>query len=86
MVGLSTYPGYNYNERAMVSLAIVNNDVSMPGTEILLVWGEEGPRHDKADRRTSRTGGDPGNRRAGADFSSRARGISAEGARVRENP
>ncbi len=41
-VGLSTYTGYTYNERAMVSLAIVNNELSEPGTEVTLVWGEEG--------------------------------------------
>jgi len=41
-IGLSTYTGYNFNERAMLSLAIVDNDVSLPGTEIMVVWGEEG--------------------------------------------
>ncbi len=41
MVGLSTYTGYNFNERAMLSLAIVDNAVSTPGTEVTLVWGEE---------------------------------------------
>ena len=39
--GLSTYTGYNFNERAMLSLAIVDNDVSRPGTEVTVVWGEE---------------------------------------------
>jgi vanillate/3-O-methylgallate O-demethylase len=41
-VGLSTYTGYLYNERAMVSLAMVDNDQSEPGTEVTLVWGEQG--------------------------------------------
>ena len=41
-VGISTYTGYIYNERAMVSLAIVDNEHSTPGTEVTLVWGEEG--------------------------------------------
>jgi vanillate/3-O-methylgallate O-demethylase len=41
-VGLSTYTGYIYNERAMVSLAVVDNDQSEPGTAVTLVWGEEG--------------------------------------------
>jgi glycine cleavage system aminomethyltransferase T len=40
-VGLSTYTGYNFNERAMLSLAIVNNDLSEPGTHVTVVWGEE---------------------------------------------
>jgi vanillate/3-O-methylgallate O-demethylase len=42
IVGLSTYTGYLYNERAMVSLAVVDKDVSTPGTQVTLVWGEEG--------------------------------------------
>ena len=41
-IGLSTYTGYTYNERAMVSLAIVDNAQSAPGTEVTVVWGEEG--------------------------------------------
>ena len=58
-VGLSTYTGYNFNERAMVSLAIVDNEHSEPGTEVTLVWGEERARHDEADRRAPRAGEDP---------------------------
>jgi vanillate/3-O-methylgallate O-demethylase len=41
-VGLSTYTGYLYNERAMVSLTMVDNDHAAPGTELTLVWGEQG--------------------------------------------
>jgi vanillate/3-O-methylgallate O-demethylase len=41
-VGLSTYTGYTYNERAMVSLAVINVEHSEPGTEVTVVWGEEG--------------------------------------------
>lgn len=41
-VGLSTYTGYTYNERAMVSLGVVNAEYSEPGTELIVVWGEEG--------------------------------------------
>jgi vanillate/3-O-methylgallate O-demethylase len=41
-IGISTYTGYTYNERAMVSLAIVNNEESEPGTSVTLVWGEAG--------------------------------------------
>ena len=39
-VGLSTYTGYLFNERAMVSLAIVDATVSEPGTQVSVVWGE----------------------------------------------
>jgi vanillate/3-O-methylgallate O-demethylase len=41
-IGVSTYTGYTYNERAMISLAIVDTKHSEPGTEVTLVWGEEG--------------------------------------------
>ncbi len=40
-VGLSTYTGYTYNERAMISLAIVDREYSEPGTPVTVVWGEE---------------------------------------------
>ena len=41
-VGLSTYTGYTYNERSWLSLGIMNNAEAVPGTEVTLVWGEEG--------------------------------------------
>ena len=41
-VGLSTYTGYIYNERAILSLAMVENAHAAPGTEVTLVWGEPG--------------------------------------------
>jgi glycine cleavage system aminomethyltransferase T len=41
-VGVSTYTGYTYNERAMVSLAMVDVAFAEPGTQVTLVWGEEG--------------------------------------------
>ena len=41
MVGVSTFSGYSYNERSMLSLAIVDADVEY-GAEVTLVWGEEG--------------------------------------------
>jgi glycine cleavage system aminomethyltransferase T len=40
-VGLSTYTGYTYNERAMISLAVVDAGHSEPGTAVTVVWGEE---------------------------------------------
>jgi len=60
-VGLSTYTGYNYNERAMLSLGIVDIEHSEPGTEITVVWGEEGrgsskptvERHVQAEMRAT---------------------------------
>ena len=41
-IGISTYTGYTYNERAMVSLAVIDNEHSEPGTQVAIVWGEEG--------------------------------------------
>jgi vanillate/3-O-methylgallate O-demethylase len=41
IVGLSTFSGYSYNERSLLSLAMVDVDVEL-GTEVTLVWGEEG--------------------------------------------
>lgn len=41
MVGLSMFAGYSYNERSMLSLAIVDPDVNV-GNEVTLTWGEEG--------------------------------------------
>ena len=61
MVGVSTYTGYTYNERAMVSLAMVDVAHSEPGTQVTLVWGEEGrgstkptvERHQQANIRAT---------------------------------
>jgi vanillate/3-O-methylgallate O-demethylase len=39
-VGVSTFSGYTYNERSLLSLAVVDVDVAM-GTEVTLIWGEE---------------------------------------------
>jgi glycine cleavage system aminomethyltransferase T len=41
-VGVSTWSGYSYNERSMLSLAVVDAALSDPGTQVTLVWGEEG--------------------------------------------
>jgi vanillate/3-O-methylgallate O-demethylase len=41
VVGFSMFSGYSYNERAMLSLAVVDPDIEI-GREVTLVWGEEG--------------------------------------------
>ena len=53
-VGISTYTGYTFNERALVSLAIVDLEVSEPGTEVSVIWGEEarGTRKPTVERHT----------------------------------
>jgi len=40
-IGVSTYTGYTYNERAMISLAVLDSQHSEVGTEVTVVWGEE---------------------------------------------
>lgn len=40
-IGVSTYTGYTYNERAMISLGVVDNQHSQVGTDVTVVWGEE---------------------------------------------
>ena len=42
MVGISTWCGYSSNEGRMLTLAMVDNEHSVPGTEVTFVWGEEG--------------------------------------------
>ena len=42
MVGVSTFSGYSSNESSMLSLAVVDVEQSEPGTEVTLVWGEQG--------------------------------------------
>jgi vanillate/3-O-methylgallate O-demethylase len=41
VVGVSTFSGYSYNERSYLSLAMVDVDLEL-GTEVTLIWGEEG--------------------------------------------
>lgn len=41
-IGLAHYPGYTINERAMLSLGSIEQAYSKPGTEVVLVWGEDG--------------------------------------------
>jgi vanillate/3-O-methylgallate O-demethylase len=38
-VGVSTFSGYSYNERSLLSLAVLEVDVAI-GTEVTLIWGE----------------------------------------------
>jgi vanillate/3-O-methylgallate O-demethylase len=42
IVGFSTYTGYSYNERSMLSLACVDAAQAAPGTEVTVLWGESG--------------------------------------------
>jgi len=42
VIGLSTYTGYSDNERSILSLSMIDNAHAETGTEVTLVWGEEG--------------------------------------------
>jgi vanillate/3-O-methylgallate O-demethylase len=39
-VGASMFAGISYNERAMLSLGIIDEEFAEPGTPVTLVWGE----------------------------------------------
>jgi glycine cleavage system aminomethyltransferase T len=41
IVGVSTYTGYSFNERSMLSLAVLDADYAEPGTKVKLTWGEQ---------------------------------------------
>lgn len=41
-VGISTWIGYSSNERKMLTLAVIDNEYAQPGTEVTLLWGEQG--------------------------------------------
>ena len=41
LIGVSTYTGYSFNERAMLSLACVDVKHAKPGTKVHVMWGEE---------------------------------------------
>jgi len=42
LIGVSTWCGYSFNERAMLTLAILDTEYSDSGTEVVLIWGEGG--------------------------------------------
>jgi len=39
-VGLSMFSGCSYNERAQLSLGIIDEEYAVPGTQVTLLWGE----------------------------------------------
>ena len=41
-IGISTWCGYSFNERNMLTLAMLDVEHAKPGTEVTFVWGEEG--------------------------------------------
>ena len=41
LIGISTWCGYSANEGTMLTLAMVDEPWSQPGTEVVFVWGEE---------------------------------------------
>ena len=65
MVGVSTFSGYSYNERSMLSLGAVDVDVPI-GTEVDARLGRGGRRLAQAGRRAPRPDRDPRDREPGA--------------------
>ncbi|MFB6185091.1 MAG: aminomethyl transferase family protein [Haloarculaceae archaeon] len=49
-VGLSMWYGYTYNEREMLSEAVVDVEHAEPGTEVTVVWGEENSPKTNVER------------------------------------
>jgi syringate O-demethylase len=41
VIGISTWCGYSANEGKMLTLAMLDEEYSKPGTEVIFVWGEE---------------------------------------------
>ena len=41
-VGFGTYPAYTVNQRSMMSLGSIDEALAEPGTELTLIWGEDG--------------------------------------------
>lgn len=46
--GISTWCGYSYNERRMLTLAMLEAEHAAPGTDVTLVWGEPGGGSSKS--------------------------------------
>ncbi len=46
-VGASMFSGYSYNEKAQLSLGIIDEEYAVPGTQVTLVWGEPDGGTDK---------------------------------------
>ncbi|MEX0285819.1 MAG: aminomethyl transferase family protein [Paracoccaceae bacterium] len=43
LVGRSSWTGYSANERAILSLCVIDAEYAEPGTEVVVVWGENTP-------------------------------------------
>ena len=77
-VGLSTYTGYSFNERAMLSLACIDVKHAKPGTKVSVVWGEDGGGTKKPTVERHNAGHDPRDGAAGAVRRDGAHGLPAE--------
>ena len=49
-VGVSMYTAYDYNERAVLSLGVVDTAHAEPGTDVTVVWGEAGSAKPTVER------------------------------------
>jgi len=53
-VGIAQFSGFSANAREFISLAVVENDLATPGTELTLLWGEEEMRRPTIEKNTLR--------------------------------
>lgn len=40
VIGLSTHGGYTVNEKTVISHCIIDEEFAIPGTEVIVTWGE----------------------------------------------
>ncbi|WP_336022633.1 hypothetical protein [Halobellus salinisoli] len=52
IVGISKVPSYNYNERTMLSLAVIDRKFAEPETELTMVWGDQKSSNSSIERHT----------------------------------
>ncbi len=78
-VGVSTWVGYSSNERKQLTLAYLDPESAVTGTEVIFVWGEAHGGSKKPHRRAAQAGADPRDRLPGA-----VRGVGACGLRGRQ--
>ncbi|WP_245437638.1 glycine cleavage T C-terminal barrel domain-containing protein [Neorhizobium tomejilense] len=64
VVGVSTSRGYSYHFREMISLCVIDTDMSEVGTEVVVVWGAPGGPQKEIRAQVAPAPYKPDNRRA----------------------
>jgi vanillate/3-O-methylgallate O-demethylase len=84
-VGYSMYSGYSYNERSMLSLAVVDSDLAV-GEEVTVLWGEPNGGSNKLTVESPHRQIEIRARVSPVPYSSYARDHYAEGWRTTQKP